>query len=39
VLAERAWAHTGATWLDVDGAGVRRAQDLAWCRRWLDLLG
>jgi hypothetical protein len=38
VLAERAWAHTCATWLDVDGAGVRRAEDLAWCRRWLDLL-
>lgn len=38
VLAERAWSHTGATWLDVDGAGVRREPDLAFCRRWLDLL-
>ncbi|MER7108652.1 CehA/McbA family metallohydrolase [Streptomyces sp. NPDC000229] len=38
VLAERAWSHTGATWLDVDGTGVRRESDLAFCRRWLDLL-
>ncbi|GHH43485.1 hypothetical protein [Streptomyces candidus] len=38
VLAERAWSHTGATWLDVDGASVRRESDLAFCRRWLDLL-
>lgn len=38
VLADRPWAHTCATWLDVDGVGVRRPADLAWCLRWLDLL-
>lgn len=38
VLAERAWAHTSVSWLDVDGVSVRREEDLAWCRRWIDLL-
>ncbi len=38
VLADQAFAHTSAVYVDVAGAKVARAEDARWCLRWIDHL-